>query len=158
MYPYHALQQCKEITEAFPETLEAQSAKRKDLREELVFTIDSPSAQALDDAISMAEVAPGVYRVDIHISDVASLIKADSPMDREALKRAESTYVLNTFHMPMLPRELNSGICSLHQDQNRLAVTLSLEINDDGIANFESAAYHLSIIKNQVRLSYTSAD
>lgn len=70
----------------------------------------------MDDAISFKKVSDNKFRLGIHISDVATLIKADTPLDLEALKRAESTYVLNAFHMPMLPRELNSGKCSLLQD------------------------------------------
>ncbi len=84
------------------------------MRDELVFTIDKPSAQALDDAISVIEVDEHTLKVVIHIADVASLIKPGGNLDMEALKRAASTYVLNTFHMPMLPRELNAGKCSLH--------------------------------------------
>ena len=81
--------------------------KRVDLTEELVFTIDSKSSRALDDALSMAEASPGVYRLSIHISDVASLIPENSPVDNEAYKRGESTYVSRHFFMPMLPTELN---------------------------------------------------
>ena len=89
---------------------------REDKQEELIFSIDGPTTQALDDAISITKLSENNYRLGIHIADVASLIRPGSALDGEAKKRAASTYVLNTFHMPMLPRELNSGICSLHQD------------------------------------------
>ena len=104
------------ITEEFPKTLEDSLTIREDKQEELIFTIDGPTTQALDDAISITKLSENNYRLGIHIADVASLIKPGSALDGEAKKRAASTYVLNTFHMPMLPRELNSGICSLHQD------------------------------------------
>jgi len=106
-----------------------------------VFTIDGKKSRALDDAISFNKVEDGVYRVGIHISDVASLIQSKTALDAEALKRAESTYVLNSFHLPMLPRELNSGVCSLNEDQARLAVTLWINLDDRGIADFSSASY-----------------
>jgi ribonuclease R len=123
-----------------------------------VFTIDSASARALDDGISFETISPGLHKVSIHIADVASLVPPNSPLDKEALKRGASTYVLNTFHMPMLPRELNANKCSLLQDEPRLAVTLSVMMNDQGLVDFSSAQYHLTVLKNTCRLSYNSAD
>ena len=83
------------------------------MQNELTFTIDSSSAKALDDAISVKKIDNDCYRVSIHISDVASHFKSGSPLDKEALKRAETNFVIKTFNMPMLPREISSEVCSL---------------------------------------------
>jgi exoribonuclease R len=132
---------------------------RLDLTEsDLVFTIDGPGAQALDDAISFKQLSDERFQVSIHIADVATLIKAGTPLDDEAMKRGASTYVLKTFHMPMLPKELNSNKCSLLQDEPRFAVTLTVILNSNGILDISSIRYHLTIIKNAARLTYKSAD
>ena len=79
----------------------------------MVFTIDNPSTKALDDAISISANDDGSFKIKIHISDVASIIKSDTPIDNEALKRTASTYVLKDFFLPMLPQSINAGVCSL---------------------------------------------
>jgi exoribonuclease R len=89
---------------------------------------------------------------------VAGLIKEGSALDAEALKRAATTYVKKTLTLPMLPRDLNAGKCSLSYNNERLCVTLSLMINDEGIADFSSAAYSMTVIKNTARLTYSEAD
>lgn len=96
--------------------------------------------------------------MSIHIADVASLVQPGTPLDNEALKRGASTYVMRTFHMPMLPKELNANKCSLLKDEPRLAVTLSVNINTEGIIDLSSVKYDLSVIKNQARLTYKLAD
>lgn len=158
MYPYNALTQAKTIEETFDSILEEQLKSRKDIQDELVFTIDKAGAQALDDAFSFSEISPNTYRVGIHIADVASLVLPGTPLDSEALQRAATTYVLRSFHMPMLPRELNAGKCSLHEDEPRLAISLSIDVNADGLFDFSSAKYDMTVLKNTVRLSYESAD
>lgn len=158
MYPFNALTQAKTIEETFDSILEEQLKSRKDIQDELVFTIDGAGAQALDDGLSFSEISPNTYRVGIHIADVASLVIPGTPLDSEALQRAATTYVLRSFHMPMLPRELNAGKCSLHEDQPRLAITLSIDVNTDGLFDFSSARYDMTVLKNTVRLSYESAD
>ena len=159
MYPVQAMAEAKRINEVYDEFLLPQQLHvRKEFSKDLVFTIDKSTAQALDDAISFSQVRPGFYRLAIHISDVASLVREGSHLDSEAMKRAKTTYVQKTFTLPMFPRELNAGKCSLTQDQPRLSVTLNVEINDQGIVDFSRASYELTVIKSTVRLTYDKAD
>jgi exoribonuclease R len=83
--------------------------------EELVFSIDNKSTQAMDDAFSITVLPGDIYRVHIHISDVASLVTTNTAIDKEASVRAQSTYVMKAFHLSMLPHDLNGHICSLVQ-------------------------------------------
>ena len=108
--------------------------------------------------MSFEEIAPGKYKLRIHISDVAALVKPGTPLDNEALKRAATTYVKKTLTIPMLPRELNAGKCSLSQGNERLCVTLTIDMNDKGIADFSSAVYSLTVLKSAARLTYEVAD
>lgn len=85
----------------------------------------------------------------IHISDVAALVKADSAIDKEALSRVSSVYILKRFHKPMLPRELNQDLCSLLKEKQRFAVTLWLDVNSEGLVDFATARYQLSILSNK---------
>ncbi len=121
-------------------------------------SIDNASTQAVDDAISITQLSENVYRVRIHIADVASLVKPESAIDLEAKKRACSTYVMNTFYLPMLPKDLNSDICSILEEQPRLSIALNIDINDRGIVDFNSMSYDLALIKNKMKLSYDLAD
>ena len=158
MYPFKAVEQAKKLVEDYETILEQQRLSRKDLTEDLVITIDNPSSQALDDAISLINLTPSTYKLKLHIADVAPFIEKGTPLDLEALKRSASVYVLRDFFLPMLPRELNSNLCSILPDQTRLAITLSVDINDEGLLDLEKATYETTIIQNKVRLSYQEAE
>lgn len=86
---------------------------RRSFRDILVFSIDNRTTQAMDDAFSVIELPDDCYRVQIHISDVAFLVTTGSAIDNEASVRAQSTYVMKAFHLPMLPHDLNANLCSL---------------------------------------------
>ena len=75
--------------------------------------MDTKNARALDDALSVRHIDGSVYRVGIHISDVAAVVKEESAIDKEAQSRIASTYILKKFHKPMLPDKLNRELCSL---------------------------------------------
>lgn len=89
---------------------------------------------------------------------MASLVQPNTALDKEAALRGATTYVFKSYHMTMLPHDLNGVKCSLIAGQPRMAVTLSVMMNDEGIMDLSSARYELTRIKNTVKLSYNAAD
>src|ERR687898_738062 len=133
-------------TEAGPE--------RRDLRALPTFTIDPPTARDFDDAISAERLHGGVVRVWVHIADVAAHVPPGSAVDREAYRRGTSVYVPGKVE-PMLPEALSNDACSLVPHQDRLAVTVELDL--DG-ADVLRTAFHRSVIRSDARLDYPRVD
>ena len=127
---------------------------RKDLRGLPTFTIDPPTARDFDDAISAERLDGGGVRVWVHIADVAAHVAPGSAVDREAYRRATSVYVPGKVE-PMLPEALSNDACSLVPHQDRLAVTVELEL--DG-AKLVRSAFHRSLIRSDARLDYPRVD
>ena len=127
---------------------------RRDLRELPTFTIDPPTARDFDDAISAERMDGGRIRVWVHIADVAAHVPPGSAVDREALRRATSVYVPGRVE-PMLPEALSNDACSLVPHQDRLAVTVELEL--DG-ARVVRSAFHRTLIRSDARLDYPRVD
>ena len=130
------------------------ASPRRDLRALPTFTIDPPTARDFDDAISAERLEGGVIRVWVHIADVAAHVPPGSAVDREAYRRATSVYVPGKVE-PMLPEALSNDACSLVPFQDRLAVTVELDL--DG-AQLVRSAFHRSVIRSDARLDYPRVD
>ena len=125
---------------------------RVDLREKIIFTIDGEDAKDLDDAVIVEKLENGNYRLDVHIADVSYYVKEDSLLDKEALVRGTSIYMLGRV-IPMLPRELSNGICSLNAGEDRFTLSCSMEIDQKG--KVVSSEIYKGIINVTERMNYS---
>jgi len=124
---------------------------RRDLRDEIIFTIDPADAKDHDDAVSIEMLDNGNYMLGVHIADVSHYITEDTALDEEALARGTSVYLMNDV-VPMLPEKLSNDICSLKEGVDRLTFSVFIEIDKKGnIVNFELTK---SIITSAKKFSY----
>lgn len=124
---------------------------RLDLRNKIIFTVDGEDAKDLDDAVSVKKLKNGNYLLNVSIADVSYYVQEKSKLDKEAIIRGTSIYMLDRV-IPMLPKELSNGICSLNQKEDRFAITVLMEINSKG--EVVSSDIQKSIIKVTRRMSY----
>ena len=124
---------------------------RLDLRNKIIFTVDGEDAKDLDDAVSVEKLKNGNYLLNVSIADVSYYVQEKSKLDKEAIIRGTSIYMLDRV-IPMLPKELSNGICSLNQKEDRFAITVLMEINSKG--EVVSSDIQKSIIKVTRRMSY----
>lgn len=124
---------------------------RRDLRKETIFTIDGTDSKDFDDAVSLKILDNGNYLLGVHIADVAHYVEEDGPLDKEALKRGTSVYLIDQV-IPMLPKALSNNICSLNPGEDRLTLSVDMEITPDG----ELAGHEIyeSVIHSKARLVY----
>ncbi|HEY8423524.1 MAG TPA: ribonuclease R [Clostridia bacterium] len=124
---------------------------RADFRDWKIITIDGEDAKDLDDAVSLYKDEKGHYFLGVHIADVTHYVKPNTPLDKEALKRGTSVYFPDRV-LPMLPKELSNGICSLDEHQDRLTLSVLIEFDQEGkVVNSE---IHQSVINSKARLTY----
>lgn len=128
----------------------AEIAKRLDLRETECFTIDPENAKDFDDAVSLQETADG-YELGVHIADVSHYVTEGSPMDREALRRGTSVYLVDGV-FPMLPERLSNHICSLQEGKDRLTYSVIMRLTTRGAV--QSFDVRKTIIRSQKRFTY----
>ncbi|MCW2950910.1 MAG: Exoribonuclease, partial [Conexibacter sp.] len=129
---------------------------RRDLRDLTTFTIDPTSARDFDDAISAEQRGPDGtgWRIWVHIADVSAYVRPGSPIDREAYRRATSVYVPGKVE-PMLPETLSNGACSLRPGEDRLAVTVEIDLRGTEV---ERTAFYRSTIRSDERFDYDRVD
>ena len=125
---------------------------RRDLREDIIFTIDGEDAKDLDDAIHIEKLENGNYKLDVHIADVSYYVREKTELDKEAYLRGTSIYMLGRV-IPMLPRELSNGICSLNVGEDRYTLSCSMEITPK--AKIISSDIYKGVIRVTERMSYT---
>ena len=124
---------------------------RVDCRNHVIFTIDGEDAKDLDDAVRVTKLENGNYRLDVHIADVSHYVKEGSFLDKEAQIRGTSIYMLSRV-IPMLPKELSNGICSLNAGEDRFTLSCSMEINPEG--KTISTEVYKGIINVRERMNY----
>lgn len=131
---------------------EKDKAGRVDLRNVQMVTIDGEDAKDLDDAVSISKEGP-VYHLGVHIADVSHYVTEGSALDKEALKRGTSVYLVDRV-IPMIPHKLSNGICSLNQGEDRLALSCLMDIDEKG--NIVGHRICETVINVDRRMSYTS--
>lgn len=149
-FPSKAAAQAKAISKAG--VGEQDMAGRRDLRGENIITIDGADSKDFDDAVSVKRLDNGNFLLGVHIADVSHYIGEDSPLDKEALKRGNSVYIINQV-VPMLPKELSNGICSLNEGEDRLTLSVDMEITPEG--DITEHNIYESVIRSKHRMVYT---
>lgn len=126
--------------------------RRKDLSEMTIVTIDGADAKDLDDAVSVERLKNGHYMLGVHIADVSYYVKENSVLDDEAFNRGTSVYLIDQV-VPMLPKKLSNGLCSLNPHRPRLTLSCFMEIDHSGgVLNYEICE---TFIKTVARMTYT---
>ncbi len=151
-FPKNVLSEAQEIAKRGiqPEDLEG----RKDMRGITTFTIDPTDAKDFDDALSIETISEGKYRIGIHIADVSFYVKPGTDLDKEALERATSVYLVDRT-IPMLPEELSNDLCSLKPEVERLAFSSIFEIDKEG--NVSDEWFGRTVIYSDKRFTYEEA-
>ena len=151
-FPNEVLKEARNIkTEITKEEREG----RRDLTNLLIITIDGADAKDLDDAVYVGKLKNGNFRLVVSIADVSHYVKEGSALDKEALKRGNSVYLVDRV-LPMLPKEISNGICSLNPNEEKLTFTCDMEITPEG--KVVSADTYKSIIKTVYRMTYDNVN
>ena len=137
------------------EVYESDLSGRRDLRDQMIFTIDGDDTKDIDDAISIEVLPNKHYKLGVHIADVSYYVKENSPLDMEARERGTSVYLVDRV-IPMLPHELSNGICSLNPNVDRLAVSCVMEFDENG----KQLDYEIfpSVIKSRIQMTYKNVN
>lgn len=148
-FSFEALTEASSIPNKI-ELTDEELSKRLDLRDKPIFTIDSAHSKDLDDAVSIEKTENG-YKLGVHIADVSHYVRPRSPLDMDAISRGTSVYYANKV-IPMLPKELSNGICSLNPNEDRFAFSALMELDDCGeIVKYD---FKKTIIRSRVKGVY----
>lgn len=150
-FPEKVLAQANRVSK---DIIEADFYMRKDLRDVLMVTIDGEDAKDLDDAISLSKDG-NIYHLGVHIADVSNYVQESSALDKEAIKRGTSVYLVDRV-IPMLPHALSNGICSLNMGEDRLALSCLMDIDDNG--NIVDHEIVETVINVNERMNYSDVN
>ena len=149
-FPSRVNAEAKAVSKAGVE--EKDLAGRRDLREKTTLTIDGADSKDFDDAVSIELLPGGNFLLGVHIADVAHYVKEGGYLDQEALKRGNSVYLIDQV-VPMLPKKLSNGICSLNPDVDRLTLSVDMEVTPQGdVVNHD---IYESVIHSKARMVYS---
>ncbi|HSQ34076.1 MAG TPA: ribonuclease R, partial [Peptostreptococcaceae bacterium] len=148
-FPKKVLDEAESIAVEVPQE---EIDRRLDIRNMQTFTIDGDDAKDLDDAISIEVLPDGNFKLGVHIADVTHYVGEKSKLDKEALKRATSVYLVDTV-IPMLPKKLSNGVCSLNPFEDKLTLSIFMEIDRKG--NVKKYDIKETIINSKARMTYT---
>ena len=149
-FPDKVREEAKKLENA--EVSEKDTEGRMDLRALPIFTIDSAETKDIDDAISLTKTPEGGFELGVHIADVSNYVKPGSELDNEAFNRATSVYYADQV-VPMLPKQLSNGICSLNEGVLRLAFSCLMHLDKDG--NLIDYRFVKSVIRSRVKGVYS---
>ncbi|KAF1678401.1 ribonuclease R [Bacillus mexicanus] len=151
-FPADAMEQASNT----PDTIDEKDLKdRRDLRDQVIVTIDGADAKDLDDAVTVTKLDDGSYKLGVHIADVSHYVTENSPIDKEALERGTSVYLVDRV-IPMIPHRLSNGICSLNPKVDRLTLSCEMTINSQGQVT-EHQIFQ-SVIKTTERMTYSDVN
>lgn len=128
---------------------------RRDLRDLPCFTIDPKDARDFDDAVSIRQLANGLFEVGVHIADVSAFVEEDDRIDKEAFERGTSVYFVKSV-IPMLPERLSNDLCSLRPQEDRLAFSVLMQL--DSLGEVHEVEITESVIRSRQRLAYEEAE
>ena len=148
-FPKKVLDEAEFVAVPIPEE---EIQRRFDIRHLKTFTIDGEDAKDLDDAVSIEKLPNGNFKLGVHIADVTHYVREKSKLDKEALKRATSVYLVDKV-IPMLPKTLSNGMCSLNPFEDKLTLSIFMEINDKG--EVVKHDIYESVINSKARMTYT---
>jgi ribonuclease R len=141
------------FVDKIPEVIKEEELKRRENLTDLkIFTIDGEDAKDLDDAVSIKKLDNGNYQLGVHIADVSHYVKENSVIDKEALERATSVYLIDTV-IPMLPKKLSNNLCSLNPNTIKLTLSVFMDIDKHGVVVNHRICE--SFINTVARLNYT---
>ncbi|MBU9789562.1 ribonuclease R [Lentilactobacillus sp. IMAU92037] len=145
-----------QAADAIPDHVtEAEKVGREDITDQDLVTIDGESSKDLDDAVTAWKLPNGNFHLGVHIADVSHYVKPDSLLDKEAFRRGTSVYLTDRV-IPMLPRRLSNGICSLNEGELRLCMSCEMEIDQSG--NVINHRIHPSLMRSTARMTYTAVN
>ncbi|WP_429970666.1 ribonuclease R [Fructilactobacillus sp. Tb1] len=151
-FPEDVMQEADAIPDhVLPEETEG----REDITDQDLVTIDAEESKDLDDAVTAWKLPNGNYHLGVHIADVSHYVTPGSLLDREAYKRGTSVYLTDRV-IPMLPRRLSNGICSLNEAQLRLCMSCDMEINPQG--KVVKSRIHPSVMRSKARMTYNAVN
>ena len=150
-FPSEVIEELKSI----PDKLESFDKSRKDFRDKQIITIDGDDSKDFDDAINVEILDNGNFYLGVFIADVSEYVKENAPLDKEALYRGTSVYLADRV-IPMLPRKLSNGICSLNEGEDRLVLACEMEFNSKGkLVNYSISE---GVIRSCHRMTYNNVN